>query len=150
MIKRVFSAKANEDIKKLISKIPKGKERSGPIFGYFFLENGKNVIHVSRLLDKTKASNQTYTYFEFRKTPRTIKRTEKECSYKSSFIGSWHTHPQMEVFPSDMDRKTFRDIQKERKIIATYFIIFNEAKRYELILKNNGNKEEIDYEITKN
>ena len=150
MIKTIYLSSAQSDIKKIMRRIKKRNERSGPIYGFFDIENGKSILKISGFIDKTRISARAYTHFKFTKLPREIKIINEQLEHRSRYIGTWHTHPQMEPIPSRMDKGTFITVHNKLMLEKTYFVIFSDERKYELIISGNNSakKKEIAYEIS--
>lgn len=102
-------------------------ELSGPLFGRFDIQDGKQVMIIDKFFDRTRYSSMGSTEFHFDNNWSLNREVRK---YGNNYIGTLHTHPFMSVKPSKTDLYTSEKIHKELHIKQTVFIIVNETDIY--------------------
>ena len=122
MIDVIISPKLKKQIIKIQDKMTlNDTELSGPLFGYFDILDGKEVMILTKFFDRTISSSRVDTRFEFRSNffiRREIKKGRNN-------VGSLHTHPFMDTTPSQTDQATGKEIFKKLCIRQTAYIIVN-------------------------
>ena len=127
MIDVIISPKLKKQIIKIQRRMTPGDtELSGPLFGYFDILEGREVMILTKFFDRTISSSHVDTKFEFHSN-FFIRREIKEGRNN---VGSLHTHPFMDTLPSETDKMTGKEIFKKLSIRQTAYIIVNDKDIY--------------------
>ncbi|MFT5835635.1 MAG: integrative and conjugative element protein (TIGR02256 family) [Sulfurimonas sp.] len=108
----------NSVIDKMVSKAQfchNEKERGGLLLGRLFPKENLIVI-VEAIESPAISSKSTEIYVDNNIANKDMKQRWKDSGGKITYVGDWHTHPEVMPNPSHIDLNTFKDTYRSSKI----------------------------------
>jgi len=97
------------------------KERGGVLLGRLFPDENLIVV-VDAIESPAISSGYTELYVNNDIANKKMKQHWKESGGKITYIGDWHTHPEVIPFPSFIDRDTFKSTYRSSKIDQNFLL----------------------------
>ena len=120
-------------------------------------ENDNDIYHIVGLSFPNECDKSTHCSFvrNAQEAQKIIEKTWQESGGYVNYIGEWHTHPELFPSPSRTDKKTYRQISKDKSslFLVSINIIFGNKfdcyicgyKNGKMIFERTLNYEEILY-----
>ncbi len=128
-----------------MSKIYKdmGREQGGILLGRF--SECLKIIEITEIIEIRAENNSPFSYCRNVKTAQAIVNQKwNESNGEINYLGEWHTHPGMKVFPSNTDIKSLIKMEKnvENHIPFVLLMIIGKDNEVNIIVrkgrKNNA------------
>ncbi len=97
------------------------KERGGVLLGRLF-PNENLIVVVDAIESPAISSSYTELYVNNNISNKKIQQHWKESGGKITYVGDWHTHPEMTPSPSFIDRDTFKSTYRSSKIDQNFLL----------------------------